>query len=163
MVTVAPLILDTRGQNYRKNIFLKCYECDSTTMVVRLSDIRHKTGKKHKKHIFCLCQASKDECVKFCGLLRIYELCDFRTHFDPSLVKMYSMNVSKEFDDSWKLQFLDPNSCKVDLSGTSCDLMSPLLNTPPVKNVLRSFLKQHSFFSCTFLVFLCNHNKIQLI
>ena len=42
-----------------------------------------------------------------------HELYDFRTHFDPSLVKMYSMNVSKEFDDSWKLQFLDPNACKI--------------------------------------------------
>ena len=42
------------------------------------------------------------ECHK--NLTKLYELYDFKTHFGPSLVKMYSMNVSKEFDDSWKLQ-----------------------------------------------------------
>ena len=34
--------------------FCEEHQCDSTDMVVRLSDIRPKTVKKHKKCIFCL-------------------------------------------------------------------------------------------------------------
>ena len=42
------------GPWVRRINWCKGHQCDSTNMVVRQSDIRPKTGKKHKKIFFCL-------------------------------------------------------------------------------------------------------------